>query len=432
MLKRKIMKDLQMWKENKKQDCLLVRGVRQCGKTYIIRRFGEENYTNLIEINFIERPDMINAFKDSLDIDTLIQSISLRMPGIRFIPDQTLLFLDEIQECPEARTSLKFWAQDKRFDVICSGSLLGIGYKETGSIPVGYETLITMYPLDFTEFLWAMGISDDMIRDVASYKDGMRKIPDGINSAMLKYFKEYMVIGGMPDVINRYLETHDYYQVHLFQERILRDYQDDIARYADNSDRIKARSCYQSIPRQLTKENHKFQYALVQKKGTARKFERSLGWLREAGMITYAYNVSTPTFPLTAYTKLDNFRIYLSDAGLFCAMFGYQMKQAVLEDTLTGGAKGGIYESVIADILYKRDIPLYFYKKDDSSLEIEFLLERNASVVPVEVKSKRGQSKSLSEVLKYPGITIGYKLTAGNAGNTANCISLPLYMAAFI
>ena len=399
MLKRKIIDTLLQWKNNKQKECLMLHGVRQCGKTFIIRWFGKNYYKNVIEINFVERPDMIRVFKGNLDVKTLIQGISLQMPEVEFIPDSTLVFFDEIQECPEARTSLKFWAEDNHYDVIASGSLLGMTYKDTNSIPVGYEYPVDMFPLDFNEFLWALGIEDSFITELSSYLTADKIIPDHIHDVMMKYLREYLVTGGMPEVVNAYIESHNFSLVQRVQDKILRDYLDDIAKYAVNADRIKARSCYLSIPRQLSKENHKFQYSVVEKKGTARKFESSVDWLTEAGMIVNSYNVSTPDFPLMSYGKEDQFRVYLSDIGLFTAMFGYQMKDMLINDTLTGPAKGGIYESLIADIFYKRSEKLYFYKKEDSSLEIEFLLERKGKIVPVEVKANKGPTKSLNELL---------------------------------
>ena len=432
MLQRKIMKTLINWKESSDNDCLVIRGVRQCGKTYIVREFAKSHYENTVEINFIERPEMKQAFDGSLDVDTMIQGITLLSPDLKFVPGKTLLFLDEIQECPSARTSLKFWAQDSRYDVIATGSLLGIDYKDIVSIPVGYETQIDMYPLDFTEFLWALGIDNNMLDSLSDYTDGSKAVPAAIHSAMMQHLREYLVIGGMPDVVNTYLESKDYQRVQMIQDKILRDYQDDIAKYADNSVRIKAKGCFLSIPRQLTKDNHKFQYSVIENKGTARKFESSLDWLRSAGMIVHSYNVSLPAFPLTAYVKESQFRIYLCDIGLFSAMFGYQLKAAILSDTLEGPAKGGIYESLIADIFYKSGQSLYYYKKDDSTLEIEFLLERDAHAIPVEVKAKKGSSKSLNELLKSSQIPVGYKFTAQNAGRVNKKITLPLYLAAFL
>ena len=433
MLRRKIYDKLLAWKNNKgKKDAILLRGVRQCGKTYIVREFGKREYKNFIEINFIERPDMQAVFSGNLDVDSMVQQIKLSMPGCQFIPGETLLFLDEIQDAPNARTSLKFWTQDGRFDCIASGSLLGIDYKNEVSIPVGYEQQLIMRTLDFEEFIWALGAEVNLKEMLAPYVDGTKRVPEAMHNSLNKYLQEYMVVGGLPEVVDTYIATKDFYQVHLLQEKILRDYQDDIAKYALNQDKIKARQCFLSIPRQLSKENHKFQYSVVEKKATARKFTSSLDWLHNAGLIDFAYNVNSPWFPLKAYVKEDQFRVYLCDIGLLVAMYGYQLKIALLSDALEGPAKGGIYESLVADILAKRGEELYYYKKEDSTLEIEFILERDCKLVPVEVKARKGSTRSLNELLKMDNIERGYKLTAQNTGVVEKKITLPLYMAAII
>ena len=433
MLRRKIYDKLLAWKNNKgKKDAILLRGVRQCGKTYIVREFGKREYKNFIEINFIERPDMQAVFSGNLDVDNMVQQIKLSMPGCQFIPGETLLFLDEIQDAPNARTSLKFWTQDGRFDCIASGSLLGIDYKNEVSIPVGYEQQLIMRTLDFEEFIWALGAEVNLKEMLAPYVDGAKRVPEAMHNSLNKYLQEYMVVGGLPEVVDTYIATKDFYQVHLLQEKILRDYQDDIAKYALNQDKIKAKQCFLSIPRQLSKENHKFQYSIVEKKATARKFTSSLDWLHNAGLIDFAYNVNSPWFPLKAYVKEDQFRVYLCDIGLLVAMYGYQLKIALLSDALEGPAKGGIYESLVADILAKRGEELYYYKKEDSTLEIEFILERDCKLVPVEVKARKGSTRSLNELLKMDNIERGYKLTAQNTGVVEKKITLPLYMAAII
>lgn len=433
MLRRKIYDKLLAWKKSAgKKDAILLRGVRQCGKTYIVREFGKRKYKNFIEINFIERPDMQAVFSGNLDVDSMVQQIKLSMPGCQFIPGETLLFLDEIQDAPNARTSLKFWTQDGRFDCIASGSLLGIDYKNEVSIPVGYEQQLIMRTLDFEEFLWALGVEGNLKEMLAPYVDGTKRVPEAMHNSLNKYLQEYMVVGGLPEVVDTYIATKDFYQVHLLQEKILRDYQDDIAKYAMNQDKIKAKQCFLSIPRQLSKENHKFQYSVVEKKATARKFTSSLDWLHNAGLIDFAYNVNSPWFPLKAYVKEDQFRVYLCDIGLLVAMYGYQLKIALLSDALEGPAKGGIYESLVADILAKRGEELYYYKKEDSTLEIEFILERNCKLVPVEVKARKGSTRSLNELLKMDNIERGYKLTAQNTGVVEKKITLPLYMAAII
>jgi predicted AAA+ superfamily ATPase len=433
MLRRKIYDKLLAWKNNKgKKDAILLRGVRQCGKTYIVREFGKREYKNFIEINFIERPDMQAVFSGNLDVDNMVQQIKLSMPGCQFIPGETLLFLDEIQDVPNARTSLKFWTQDGRFDCIASGSLLGMDYKNEVSIPVGYEQQLIMRTLDFEEFIWALGAEVNLKEMLAPYVDGAKRVPEAMHNSLNKYLQEYMVVGGLPEVVDTYIATKDFYQVHLLQEKILRDYQDDIAKYALNQDKIKAKQCFLSIPRQLSKENHKFQYSVVEKKATARKFTSSLDWLHNAGLIDFAYNVNSPWFPLKAHVKEDQFRVYLCDIGLLVAMYGYQLKIALLSDALEGPAKGGIYESLVADILAKRGEELYYYKKEDSTLEIEFILERDCKLVPVEVKARKGSTRSLNELLKMDNIERGYKLTAQNTGVVEKKITLPLYMSAII
>lgn len=433
MLRRKIYDKLLAWKNNKgKKDAILLRGVRQCGKTYIVREFGKREYKNFIEINFIERPDMQAVFSGNLDVDNMVQQIKLSMPGCQFIPGETLLFLDEIQDVPNARTSLKFWTQDGRFDCIASGSLLGMDYKNEVSIPVGYERQLIMRTLDFEEFIWALGAEVNLKEMLAPYVDGAKRVPEAMHNSLNKYLQEYMVVGGLPEVVDTYIATKDFYQVYLLQEKILRDYQDDIAKYALNQDKIKAKQCFLSIPRQLSKENHKFQYSVVEKKATARKFTSSLDWLHNAGLIDFAYNVNSPWFPLKAHVKEDQFRVYLCDIGLLVAMYGYQLKIALLSDALEGPAKGGIYESLVADILAKRGEELYYYKKEDSTLEIEFILERDCKLVPVEVKARKGSTRSLNELLKMDNIERGYKLTAQNTGVVEKKITLPLYMAAII
>lgn len=433
MLRRKIYDKLLAWKNNKgKKDAILLHGVSQCGKTYIVREFGKREYKNFIEINFIERPDMQAVFSGNLDVDNMVQQIKLSMPGCQFIPGETLLFLDEIQDVPNARTSLKFWTQDGRFDCIASGSLLGMDYKNEVFIPVGYEQQLIMRTLDFEEFIWALGAEVNLKEMLAPYVDGAKRVPEAMHNSLNKYLQEYMVVGGLPEVVDTYIATKDFYQVHLLQEKILRDYQDDIAKYALNQDKIKAKQCFLSIPRQLSKENHKFQYSVVEKKATARKFTSSLDWLHNAGLIDFAYNVNSPWFPLKAHVKEDQFRVYLCDIGLLVAMYGYQLKIALLSDALEGPAKGGIYESLVADILAKRGEELSYYKKEDSTLEIEFILERDCKLVPLEVKARKGSTRSLNELLKMDNIERGYKLTAQNTGVVEKKITLPLYMAAII
>ena len=432
MLRRKALDFLLNWKQTKQNECLLIKGARQIGKTYIVREFAKSYYENFIEINFEKNPEMKSAFDGNLDVDNLIREISLRMLGIKFEPQKTLLFLDEIQACPQARTALKFLAQQDDFDVIATGSLLGINYKDISSIPVGYERQYEMHSLDFEEFLWAIGISEEVINSLKINFENKTPIQNETNKIMQKYLREFMIIGGMPAVINKFLETNNYNDVHAEQEKILNDYLNDIAKYASTADKPKARNCYLSIPRQLAKENTKFKYGEVEKGGTARKYANCLDWLRDANLIRYCYNCIPPEFPLAAYVRQEQFRIYTNDIGLLICMYGYQMKEAILTDSLKGSAKGGIYENLIADFLVKKGYPLYYFKRDDSSSEVEFLIEKDCSVVPIEVKSKKGSTSSLDTLLKKEETKYGYKIIDGNIGQVDKKITIPHYMAMFL
>ena len=432
MLKRKFYNILSEWKKTKNQSCLLVKGARQIGKTYIIDVFGKENYQSYKYINFIETPNAKDIFNGELTAEEIYKRMTLIYPDIEFIENDTLLFLDEIQECPNARTALKFLALDNRYDVICSGSLLGISYREVKSIPVGYETQIEMYSLDFEEYLWAVGYDEKSISILKEYFDKKEKIPESVHETMMKHLREYIVVGGMPAVVNRFVAEKHFGVVQQEQERILDSYFDDISKYATNTEKPKVKNCYLSIPKQLAKENKKFQFSVVEKKATARKYENSIEWLRDANLVKLCYNVSTPEFPLAAYEKENFYKLYLSDIGLLVALYGFDMKKAIIDDTLGGNAKGGIYENLVADILVKSGHKLNYYCTDNGSIEVEFLISDKSQIVPIEVKSSNGSTHSLNELLKRKEIPYGYKLISGNMGVNDKKIVMPLYMAMFI
>jgi len=432
MLKRKMMDTLLKWKEEKGKECLLLKGARQVGKTFIIREFAKQNYKNLVELNFAAEPKFKHVFEGSLKMDEIIKEITLRDSSMIFIPGETLLFLDEIQECGNARTALKFIAEDGRFDCIASGSMLGIAYKDVRSIPVGYERQVEMFSLDFEEFLWAKGNGHKVVEYMKEFFDKKERIDGTINETLLQNLREYAVIGGMPAAVNKYLETHNFGLVHEVQENIISGYLDDIAKYAVTTEKPKARKCYLSIPDQLAKENKKFQYSVVEKDSNARKFENSLEWLKDAGLIKFCYNVSTPTFPLPAYNQTGYFKVYMTDIGLLNAMYGFRMKEEVYNNTLKGPAKGGIYESLIADILLKRNIPLNYYKPSEGRQEIEFLLTDRAGIIPIEVKAGNKRTLSLDEFIKRFDPPYALKLISGNIGTEGKKLTLPLYMAMFL
>jgi len=431
MLERKILQTLIDWKNSKKNECLLIKGARQIGKTFIINKFGNEYYEKYIYINFIENPEQQAIFDGSLATEEIYKRMSFVFKTTELIPGNTLIFIDEIQECPNARTALKFLATDNKFDIIASGSFLGISYREVPSIPVGYEKQIEMHSLDFEEFLWAVGFGRQTIDYVKEYFDRLERIPEAMNYQMMKYLREYIVIGGMPEVVNRYLQTNNFSEVQKEQDKILASFLDDISKYASTTEKPKARNCFLSIPKQLAKEYKKFQFSVVEKKATARKYANTLEWLSDANLIRFCFNVSAPSFPLAAYERDDQYKIYLNDIGLLTSMYGFEIKKEIINNTLKGFAKGGIYENLIADILIKKGIRLNYYKADDSSQEIEFLIHGEGSVIPVEVKSGKGPSISLDNLLSKPDIKTGYKLIAGNAGQVEKKITLPLYMAMF-
>ncbi len=432
MLKRKFYDKLLEWKNNHKQTCLLVKGARQIGKTFIIDLFGRENYESYIYINFIEMPQTKDIFSGELTADEIYKLLTLVMPEVKYIEHNTLLFLDEIQECPQARTALKFLAIDGRFDVIASGSLLGISYKEVTSIPVGYEEQVEMYSLDFEEFLWAVGYDNKKILSLREYFDKKEKVPDVIHEKMMSLLREYVVIGGMPAVVNRYIEMHHFGEVQNMQQMILDSYFDDISKYASNTEKPKVKNAYLSIPKQLAKENKKFQFSVVEKKATARKYENSIEWLRDASLARMVYNVSAPDFPLTAYEKDNQYKLYISDIGLLTALYGFDMKKAVIDNTVKGNVKGGIYENLVLDILSKSSHKLHYYRTDNGSVEIEFLITKDAQIIPIEVKAGNGSTISLNTLLEKTDIPYGYKLISGNVGVNGKKIVMPLYMAMFI
>lgn len=432
MLKRKIYQQLQEWRDSHHEDCLLIKGARQVGKTFAITQFGQTEYESFIAINFIESPQLKALFDGDLSSSNIKKQMTMLIPGIQFIAEKTLIFLDEIQECPNARTALKFLAQDNTIDVIASGSLLGLSYASVSSIPVGYERQIEMYGLDFEEYLWALGYSEETTNTLREHFHALEPLPDEVHKKMLEILHEFMAIGGMPAVVQAFVEKQNFATAYAEQEKILAAYLDDIAKFADVTTRNKARECYLSIPRQLAKENTKFKYGMVEKKGTARKFETALDWLRDANLVRYCRAVTTPQFPLRAYEDESKFRVYLSDPGLLCAMYGFEMIAAIIRDELQGPMKGGIYENVVADMLIKAGRDLHYWMNDKGNIEIEFLLEKEASVVPVEVKAKRGATASLNKLLEQDDMKYGYKLSAGNIGVSGKKITLPLYMALYL
>ena len=434
MLKRKFYDKLLDWKKKANKKPLFVRGARQIGKTYIIDYFGKTNYSSYIYINFLENSEYKRIFDGALNAATIYSRMSLMIQSARFTENDTLIFLDEIQECGNARTALKFLAQDARYDIVVSGSLLGVQYKNVKSIPVGYEEPVTMHSLDFEEFLWAKGYSYEQISALQDSFAERRKVDALINDVLHRELREYMVIGGMPAVVQQFIERRNFAEADEIQRQIVSDYLDDVMNYASEVEKPKIRNCFLSIPRQLARENEnrKFKYAEVEKGVGARKFINSVEWLRDASMAEMAHNLTSPLFPLSAYEDESAFKLYLSDIGLLSSLYGFETKAAIINQTIRGSVKGALYENLIATGLVRRGYALRYLQDRRIPMEVEFLLEKKGKGVPVEVKASNASTASLNRLLEREDIEFGYKFTSGNVGVAGKKITLPHYMMMFI
>lgn len=435
MLRRKVIQELKDWKARPDRKALVVQGARQVGKTYAIREFGHSNYEEVVEINFKEAPSAVDIFSGDLDVDTLLTALRFRFPDRQFVPGKTLIFLDEIQECGEAITSLKFWTEDHRYDVIASGSLPGIDYKRPSSYPVGYVDYVKMYGLDFEEFLWAMGVTEDMIEVLHKAFLKKKAVPASVNRNMMEFFRQFIATGGMPEVVSTYVNTKDFREVDRVQRELLQGYLYDIAHYATAEEKVKAEKCYLSLSRQLLdKENHKFQYKEIEKGARAQKYYSSIEWLLKADIVQMCRLVTDLRYDLDDYTRDDFFRVYTTDLSLLIAMKDFFLKQHIVENTLEGNTRGGIYECAVADLLYKKGYQLYFYKNETTRKEIDFLIQKDGEVIPIEVKSSNTKASSLNGILsKWPEIRTSWKLVDGNIGvNENGSTTIPLYMVMFL
>lgn len=441
MLKRKMEEVLLKWKNTVNHNPLIIRGIRQCGKTYIVKYFAKKHYKSVIYINFILQPDRINAFAGTKDVDVIMMNLSTMMPEAKFIPNDTCMIFDEIQDCPDARTALKSFKEDGRFDVIATGSLLGVkGYGEKhkkennktpwkNSIPVGYEQIIDMYPLDFEEFLWANGIRDNVIERIVECFRKEEPVPEGVHQTFMQLLYRYIVVGGLPAAVNKFIETKHIGQVADVLKSVISEYEDDMVKYADDNDKPHIRECFESIPRQLAKENKKFQYAVVKKGGRVSQYEGSLQWLEDAGVVRKCNNISITELPLSGNAKDDCFKVYTTDIGLLMAMLDPGTRTDVLQGNLLG-YKGAIFENLMADFLCKKGRKLYYFHKD-TGLELDFLVSYKGQCVPLEVKAKSGKAKSLSTVLSHKEhyhVSNAMKFGNYNIGREGPLLTLPLYM----
>ena len=434
MLRRKIEKTLSDWKNTPNHKPLILKGCRQCGKTFSVLNFAKKNYEHIVYLNFFVNPQYASVFSGSLEVDNITMLLSALMgKDAIFEAGKTILILDEIQDCPDARTALKFFKLDGRYDVIGTGSLLGVkgyGEKEPKSIPVGYETVIDMTPLDFEEFLWANGISEQIITLLHTHLQDQTPVPDALHARMRELLLQYTVVGGMPDVVQTFVDTKRMDEVLQLQRDIVRSYEDDMVKYADKKDKAVIKECFQSIPKQLSKENKKFQYSVVKKGATASKFAGSLQWIEDAGIIARCYNLFITELPLDGNADQDTFKVYMRDTGLFVSMLEDGTQFDILQGNLLG-YKGAIFEGLIADIFSKMGRKLYYFHKD-SGLEVDFIIRYKGACTLVEVKANTGNVKSTKTVLRHPEkyhVTQAIKLGDYNIGLSEQILTLPLYMA---
>lgn len=432
MLKRKIEKTLLNWLNTENRNPLILKGCRQCGKTFSVLRFAQQHYKHVVYLSFFENPDYRTIFEGSLKVDDVVLMMSAFVgANVRFIPHETVIVLDEIQECPRARAALKFFKLDGRFDVLATGSLLGIsGYRsEDYSVPVGYETIIDMFPLDFEEFLWANGIGDSLIALLKQCLEEERPVPEALHQRMRDLLLQYVVVGGMPHIVDQFIKEKNVAFVREEQKLLIRSFEDDMVKYAQGADKSRIRECFESIPKQLARDNKKFQFSLIKKTARSNQYVGSLQWLEDTGLIRRCYNLTLPELPLEGNACHDKFKVYMADTGLFVGMLEDGTERDILQGDLFG-YKGAIFENLVADFFIKMKRPLYYFQKD-TGLEVDFVMRYKGEAVLLEVKATSGNTKSTRTILKHPEkyhVHSAIKLGDYNVGRREQLLTLPLYM----
>jgi predicted AAA+ superfamily ATPase len=429
---RKIDGFLELWRSNPRRLPLIVKGARQVGKTYCIRRFAKHNYKRLVEINFVERPEFKSIVRDGFSVASIVRNITAIDPGMVFESGSTLVFLDEIQAFPEIATALKFFAEDGRFDVVCSGSILGVHYKRVSSFSVGYQESVVMRSLDFEEFLFAHGYTEDQIEDVYRFIVDGRSLPDAVLETFGRLFIEYCACGGMPEVVAAYIEDGTFANVRHIQNRLVSDYREDIRKYSEGLDSVRIERVFNSLPAQLAKENKKFQLSRIERGARRKDYWGCVEWLKDAGVVNLCYKMSFPELPVKGNVDFDFYKLYMADSGLLLSLVDEYAREDVLVRRNLGTWKGGFFENVIGEALVKAGAELVYYKRDNSSLEMDFFLRSKDCLVPIEVKSENGQSKSLKTLIEsdhYPDIRWGVKLINGNVGFDGKVRSIPQWSA---
>lgn len=431
-LKRKIDKYLIEWKNNSDRLPLIIKGARQIGKTNAIRNFGENNYKCFIEINFVFNPEFKTIFDKTFDVNEIIKEITLRRPEIEIVPNDTLIFFDELQACANTATSLKSFKEDGRYDVICSGSLMGINYKEIESNSVGNKEDYVMYSMDFEEFLWAKGYKEDIIDDMLNSMINLKPLSSTMYDVMLKNFNDYMVVGGMPAIVNNFIYKNNFSGVLKMQRQILLDYEEDITKYADGLDQSKVLAVYRNIPVFLGNENKKFQITKIQNNARNREYIGVLEWLDRSGIVNICYSLEQICLPLKGNYNPNNYRIYFGDNGLLIGSLDEEAQDDLRLNQNFNTYKGAIYENVVADMLVKQGYNLYFYKNEKGTLEIDFFIRDKDSLIPVEVKANDNKTISLNNIINsnnYKDVKYGIKLCNKNIGFNGKFYTFPYFMA---
>ena len=431
-LKRKIDDYLIEWKSNPNRLPLIIKGARQIGKTNAIRNFGLNNYKIFIEINFVFNPEFKTIFDRSFNVDEIIKEITLRRPEIEIIPNETLIFFDEMQECVSTATSLKAFREDGRYDIICSGSLMGINYKKIESNSVGNKEDYTLHSMDFEEFLWAKGYKEEVIDDMLSSMINLEPLSNTMYDVMLENFKEYMITGGMPAIVSNFIESKNFSGVLKMQKQILLDYEEDITKYAEGLGQSKILTVYKNIPVFPGNENKKFQITKIADGARNREYIGVLGWIDRAGIINICYSLDQVSLPLKGNYNPTNYRIYFGDTGLLIGSLDEEAQDDLRKNQNFNTYKGAIYENVIADMLVKQGYDLYFYKNEKGTLEMDFFIRDKDSLIPVEVKSNDNTAVSLNNLIdsnNYKDIKYGIKLCNKNIGFNGKFYTFPYFMA---
>lgn len=428
-LKRKIDNYLEEWKKDAYHNPLIVQGARQVGKTESIRRFAKKNYKHFIEINFVEEPEYLSIVSDGYKPTDIIRNITRIDPFKKFSEGETLLFFDEIQKFPDIVTSLKFFKQDGKYDVICSGSLLGINYKHISSISVGYKQDYFMTSLDFEEFLWALGY-EDASEDLLGHMKTLTPFNETSMKVYASLFLDFCILGGLPSVIRRYVETKSFSGTLAIQRQLLEDYRGDIRQYAEGLDQARILNVFDHIPSQLAKENKKFQLTKLPHGARFKDYRGCIEWLKDAGMVNACYCMEFPELPLKGNYDETKYKLYFFDTGLLIASLDEEAQDDLRINKNLGVYKGAVYENIVGEALKKSGYDLYYYKRENSTLEEDFFIRSKNGLLPVEVKAKKGYAKALRTLIeddRYPDIKYGIKLSLNNIGYADHIYTFPYF-----